>query len=419
MGVSDGSPVSAAVTNPAFLDANADDTALGKINFNNIADPTVSGPVINNIQREANSIASFAGKTTNIAYDATPAWTNNQLGAPTDSLFVRTDTITERFDGTTGHAHTGVNGDGALISGAGIGGVPYMGFFNQGTQLVGVTGFTHDVSTELFGKAPSTASTALGVVVNTPYNKVVLRDTNGDEFVTADGDMVYARVTELATVWTLTFYYLLGTTETAYSFPAPVTVDWYYQEIYNPLVSTPVYSQNAVIPSDNATADVVYATTLVAGKILLSTAAPPAVGVGVVGTSTRAAREDHTHTGGSTGPAWTKYTKTHLDFQTAALTNNIELFSLPAYGVIQGVIISHSTAFVGTGITAYTISIGIASILAKYASAFDVFQATGNSVKQASDALDLENKAMATSIRIAATSVGANLDQSTAGSVDV
>ena len=123
--------------------------------------------------------------------------------------------------------------------------------------------------------------------------------------------------------------------------------------------------------------------------------------------------------GSSSGGGWTKYTVTHTALQAAALTNNIELFSLAAKGVIEAVVIKQSVAFAGTGITAYTVSVGIAGALTEFASAFDVFQAVGDTVNQSSDNLDLENFTSATSIKIAATSVGANLDQSTAGSVDV
>jgi len=116
---------------------------------------------------------------------------------------------------------------------------------------------------------------------------------------------------------------------------------------------------------------------------------------------------------------WIKYTVTHTALQAAALTNNIELFSLPTKGVIKNVIIKHTTAFAGTSITAYTVSVGIAASLAKYASAFDVFQATGAAVGQTSSVADFESFTGATSIKIAATSVGANLSASTAGSVEV
>ena len=118
-------------------------------------------------------------------------------------------------------------------------------------------------------------------------------------------------------------------------------------------------------------------------------------------------------------PAWTKFTVTHTALQAAALTNDIELFSLAALGTIHGIVIKHTTAFSGGAITEYRVSIGIAADLEKYTLPFDVFQAIGDTVKDVSSVLDLESFSGVTSIRIAAEAVGANLDQSLAGSVDI
>lgn len=118
-------------------------------------------------------------------------------------------------------------------------------------------------------------------------------------------------------------------------------------------------------------------------------------------------------------PIWKNYTISHTELQAAATTNDIQLLSLPAKGVIHAVIIKHNTAFSGGAISAYTVSVGISGNLTKYASAFNVFQATGDTVAQSTNVLDVENFGSATSIRISATSVGANLNASTAGSVTI
>lgn len=118
-------------------------------------------------------------------------------------------------------------------------------------------------------------------------------------------------------------------------------------------------------------------------------------------------------------PTWIEFTVTHAMLQFASLTNDIELFSLPAGYVIHAVKIKHSIAFTGTGITGYTLSLGIVGNLTKYTSAFDVFQSVGGTVQQLSDTVQTENNDAVTSIRLAATSVGANLDQSTAGTVKI
>ena len=118
-------------------------------------------------------------------------------------------------------------------------------------------------------------------------------------------------------------------------------------------------------------------------------------------------------------PQWTKYTVVYTDLSTAATTNNITLFTLPAAGIIHGVKIKHSTSFTGGSISAYTVSVGITGNLTKYASAFDVFQAAASNTFQLTNVLNSEDHASTTAIKIAATSTGANLNAATAGSVDV
>jgi hypothetical protein len=118
-------------------------------------------------------------------------------------------------------------------------------------------------------------------------------------------------------------------------------------------------------------------------------------------------------------PRWKKFTVDYTDLAAAALTNDIEVYSLVAGEIIHGVKIKHSTAFSGGTITDYTVSIGIAGDLVKYASAFDVFQAVDNQTFQLSSTFGSENHGAATSIRIAAVAIGDDLDQATDGEVDV
>lgn len=118
-------------------------------------------------------------------------------------------------------------------------------------------------------------------------------------------------------------------------------------------------------------------------------------------------------------PRWEKFTIDHDDLQTSATTNDIEVLSLQAGGIIHGIKLKTSTAFAGTGISGYSITIGITGSLTKYASSYDCLAAVSNTNLQISSTVGAENHGSATSIRIAATSSGANLDQSTAGSIDV
>lgn len=120
-------------------------------------------------------------------------------------------------------------------------------------------------------------------------------------------------------------------------------------------------------------------------------------------------------------PVWVKVGNaiSHVALQTAATTNSITLFTLAAAGTIHAVKIKHSTAFGGGAITAYTLSVGIAGTLAKYASAFDVFQAVSNTAMQTTGVTGAENNGAGTAILLTATSTTANLNASTVGVVDI
>lgn len=119
-------------------------------------------------------------------------------------------------------------------------------------------------------------------------------------------------------------------------------------------------------------------------------------------------------------PRWTKYSVLHTALQTAATTNNIELFSLPAKTLIHKVIIKQSTAFLGTA--TYTLSVGITGTLAKYIAAYDVTTAVSSSNFGGSLVTvnaTLEDFLSATSIKVAATSTIQNLSSSSAGAADI
>ena len=119
------------------------------------------------------------------------------------------------------------------------------------------------------------------------------------------------------------------------------------------------------------------------------------------------------------GPAWTKYTVSHAALQTAATTNNITLYTAAANTMIHQVLIKQSTAFAGTSITAYTVSIGITGDLTKFATDYDVFQVVSDTARSITQVNDIPSFSGTTLIKIQATSTGANLSASTAGSVDV
>lgn len=299
MGVIDGQAVSAGITNPAFLDANADDTASGIITLANTA--PASGATIGNTQGLQNHLRTTTGATETTdatSYSGAPASTVT----PGTTHEVAIVALAGKFHPSTGHTHDGSAGSGGPIPASALSSVPLRGYFIQAATLTGASGLSTNVSTELSGKSASLGPTTLGIPVTSPYNRVILRQGSGlsagDEIRDSLGNQVYGRVTYSSPVWTLTYFVDLSGIEATYSLPAQ-DVAWYFQELYNPLSGAPVYSEIAIIPSENATADVIDATTTQKGKVQLeASASAPVSATGTPGTANATvANADHAHEG--------------------------------------------------------------------------------------------------------------------------
>ena len=298
-GVINGQPVDEAVTNPAFIIKNADDFTVHKVGLKDPAE----GVLIDSAQKALDTLMITTGATETIA--------GTVYGAPASTIDDGDDhqfalsKLAFKFFATfpTGHAHTGVDGQGPKIQAVDVDSVPLKGYVIQGTDLVGVSGLSEDISTEMAGKIVSTGATVQGVPTSSPYNKIMIRQASGtdtdDVYKDTLGNIVYGRITESVGVWTLSFYVLLSTVETAYSFPAPSDVRWYFQELFNPLQNPPVYSEFAVVPSENTTSDVLNATQTEYGKTILQNVASTEVGSSsTVGSANgRVANENHAHKG--------------------------------------------------------------------------------------------------------------------------
>lgn len=276
MGVTDGSAVDAANTNPAFIDANQDDFTIGVVGLKKNA--VASGGFINDIQREANNLAANVGLTTNQAIGSVPSFSNSQGFTNPAGVFTRANELSGQFNNSSGHAHDGALGGGAPIQSSSIAGVNLRGVAVKGSDIASPSGSSIDVSSLLTGQAPSTGSAIQGISVNAPYNKVILRQLSGvnanDQLVDALGNMVYGRLTFVTSVWTLSFYVDLAGTETAYTLSGAQTtagIIWYYQQLFNPIVNSPVYSDLFFTPSENATADVVDASATQRGLVSTGT----------------------------------------------------------------------------------------------------------------------------------------------------
>jgi hypothetical protein len=121
----------------------------------------------------------------------------------------------------------------------------------------------------------------------------------------------------------------------------------------------------------------------------------------------------------TTIPTWILFTVTHTQLQAAALANDIELWSMPARGCIHHVMFEPTIIFAGTGITDYKIGLGINGNLSKYHSFIDEDTAVSATNFDSAGLFSAESTSGVTSVRVAAMSLGANLNQSTSGALNI
>lgn len=118
-----------------------------------------------------------------------------------------------------------------------------------------------------------------------------------------------------------------------------------------------------------------------------------------------------------------KFTKTYVDVAAAATSNDIELFSLAANEVLLGSIIKHTTAFSGGTISAMTASLGITGDLTLFTPTFNVFQAVADATHlftwNPNIVSFVSGGNAATSVRLSMVSTGDDLDNATAGALEI
>jgi hypothetical protein len=295
-GVSNGQYANQTTFNEAFIARNNDSDTVGRLTLKN--ELPESGGFITSIQREANSLNSFTGKLPNTAKDEKPVYLYNNGFAEMQDLRTRLDEVSYKFDFTAGHMHTGADGDAPPITPDGLTGYKFKGFYIAGIVFEASTN-GQDLTSQLSSETPSTDDMTLGVVVNAPYNRVIIRKAiNSDLVVDEFGNEVFGRLEFDAGVWNLFYFVDLDGVETSFSFASPLEIKWYYQKIFDPLVNAPVYSEMATIPSENATEDVAQATEIVSGKSALANVDMLSVSsTNNRGMSSRVAKADHTHQG--------------------------------------------------------------------------------------------------------------------------
>lgn len=97
MSVVNNQPANQTTFNNAFLSRTTDSGTIGKITLSNGDNASVT-----DVQKELNAIASYTGKSLNSDANDIPAWTINNFGASSDSLFDKVeaiDTFVANLDG--------------------------------------------------------------------------------------------------------------------------------------------------------------------------------------------------------------------------------------------------------------------------------------------------------------------------------
>lgn len=118
-------------------------------------------------------------------------------------------------------------------------------------------------------------------------------------------------------------------------------------------------------------------------------------------------------------PRWTLITLSFASFSAAANTNDVSLTVLPARTMLHQVVIKHSAPAAGAGLTAYTLSVGLATNFTAYTQPFDVKQAVAQAARSITQIDDVPNFGSTQDIRIQAISTGALLNGVTTGTFSI
>ncbi len=113
-----------------------------------------------------------------------------------------------------------------------------------------------------------------------------------------------------------------------------------------------------------------------------------------------------------------KVSRVFGDFSTASLERNIEIFVLPVGFELSKMTVKHENSWAGAGITAVEVEVGISGEFDRYVDPFNIFQAVGNKLFSPNELNKLEDFGVTTSVKANVRSIGANLDQLTAGTLD-
>lgn len=264
MSVVDTNPVNAAYTNSKLMSRTSDTSTTGKVALLNAGSPTLNDP-----QKDINDIFDAVGMAGENDANA-KLYSSNEVIVDGESYKESIVRLDEEFHETTGHTHDGTSGNGPKILASDLD--DYNNFFGefQSKSITAAVGTAFDVSADFNTEIPGGTDTQIGVVTTAPYNKVTLvKTSDGTAIEDAGGQRVYARLTESAGTWTLSFYTNEAGVETAHSL-ASENISIIYIKIFTSETRPTIPSNPLEFGTLDITADVVNATTTQRGVVSTS-----------------------------------------------------------------------------------------------------------------------------------------------------
>jgi hypothetical protein len=513
MAVENGNPVNATYTNSRLSSKTADNTLIGIQGLAN-GNPVSGAPIVN-VQRAINETFDTVGMTGEGDVTANDYSSNNVI-VDGDNRKEAIGKLDERFNESTGHSHTGLPGEGGLVSVKSLTNYNDLWTTWQSFGFTGATGSNVDPSTELAPKLAGGSETTVGVLTSPPENRVEITDTTGQDIDDGSGNKVYGRLTGTGASFDLDFFSSVAGVETTYSFGVATDILVLYRLVTdsanrptvpsNPFefglidlsgllvdasptesgivnITSQVFGgakafqdalsaagtfnvaeanetasgSAALLPAPTTVvvnltnaglfsiANIAYSSsgqTLIlinktghevilldegagvpADQIKTGTGWPLVVGNDASVLMVRDATDLFWRVVGapasSKTPIWTKYLVTHTDLQNASLTNFINIGTLEQKQVLQAVVIAPTTQVLGTGITSYSLSLGVTGETERFAPLHDYFGAVTGTSHRVFNLVDIPDFTASSSLRLTAVSEGANLDQTTAGAFAV
>lgn len=268
MAVNDGQNVNASVTNAAFMSRLQNTSTIGEVELDNTTNPD-SGDKITNAQRLINELKDVQGNVGEGDTTAKNYATNNVVTNGEDRKEA-IEAIDATYNGTTGHSHDGTDGNGAKVSATNLD--DFNNLFAEFGEYTfdAASGTSIDVSALFTSQTAGGDDVTEGVITSAPNNYVpIVEKTNGGEIEDGEGDRVFARLTESAGTWTLSFYTNEAGTETAHNLTSQ-DIRFLYREVFTSANRPTIGANVGVYDTQSAIGDIPDASNTQRGVVSTS-----------------------------------------------------------------------------------------------------------------------------------------------------